>query len=66
MSGRRNVGADDPARVPDSDEAHWRYTVGLDSNYGGWSVGMRGAAEDGDLRVEEESSEEEEESYNEF
>ena len=40
--------------------------MGFDSNYEIWSLGMREAAEDEDLRVEEESSEKEEESYNEF
>ena len=66
LTGSRNIPADDPAIDPDSDYARWRFTVGFDSNYEIWSLGMREAAEDEDLRVEEESSEEEEESYNEF
>ena len=66
LTGSRNIPADDPASDPDSDYARWRFTVGFDSNYEIWSLGMREAAEDEDLRGEEESSEEEEESYNEF
>lgn len=66
LTSSRNTPADDPASDPDSDYARWRFTVGFDSNYEIWSLGMRDAAEDEDLRVEEESSEEEDESYNEF
>lgn len=65
-AGRPNIPKGDMASDPNSVYARWRFTVGFDSNYEIWSLGMREAAEDEDLRIIEESTEEEDESYDEF
>lgn len=66
LSSRMNLPEDDPAIDPDSVYARWTFTVGFDSNYEIWSLGMREAAVDEDLEREAEEEEEEEEKYDEF
>ena len=64
LTGRLDPPEDDMAADPDSKYARWRFTVGFDSHYEIWSLGMREAAEEDELRVIEDSTEEE--AYDEF
>ena len=64
LTGRLDLPEDDMATDPDSKYARWRFTVGFDSHYELWSLGMREAAEEDELRVIEDSTEEE--AYDEF
>ena len=64
LTGRPDPPENDMAADPDSKYARWRFTVGFDSHYEIWSIGMREAAEEDELRVIEDSTEEE--AYDEF
>ena len=64
LTGRLDPPENDMAADPDSKYARWRFTVGFDSHYEIWSIGMREAAEEDELRVIEDSTEEE--AYDEF
>ncbi len=64
LTGRLDLPEEDMAADPDSKYARWRFTVGFDSHYEIWSLGMREAAEEDELRVIEDSTEEE--AYDEF
>ena len=64
LTGRLDPPEKDMAADPDSKYARWRFTVGFDSHYEIWSIGMREAAEEDELRVIEDSTEEE--AYDEF
>ena len=64
LTGRLDPPENDMAADPDSKYARWRFTVGFDSHYELWSLGMREAAEEDELRVIEDSTEEE--AYDEF
>jgi len=50
---------------PDSSYGRFSFTVGVDSHYEIWSIGMRDAADENDLKIEDDSSEDMDESDNE-